>query len=70
MAGDDARQAELVGFYRDDEAAAFTAHAWPVDAPTVALIQMLALGGRPPVRRTSTRLRGCAAVAGPVGPGS
>lgn len=48
-------QAELVGFYRDDEAAAFTAHAWPVDAPTVALVQMLALGGRPPVWRASDR---------------
>lgn len=48
-------QAELFGFYKPDEAAAFTAHAWPVAAPTVAIVQVRLPRGRAPVWRARTR---------------
>ncbi|MEZ4452444.1 MAG: hypothetical protein R3B09_23475 [Nannocystaceae bacterium] len=48
-------QGALIGFYRADEAAAFTAHAWPVDAPTVAILQVRQPRDRPPVWRARGR---------------
>lgn len=48
-------QEALLGVYPEDEAAAFNAHAWPPDAPTVAILQVRMPRGRAPVWRAQSR---------------
>jgi hypothetical protein len=44
-------RAELAGFYRHDEAAAFTLHVWPVDEPSHVLLQLHRRASKGPIWR-------------------
>lgn len=49
----DRAHAELAGFYRDDEASAFSVYAWPAAAPTHAIVQIHLRPDMPPIWRAS-----------------